>query len=170
MRVIVDANQQWTAKQTVAMADALAEHDPWWLEEPVPAASLEACAEARVGSRVAIATGETNFGARDFDRMLALRAADIYMPNLQRVGGITPWRTIAAACELRDVPVASHVSAEVNVHLLCAIPNGLTLEVVPWWPRLFVESLRVEDGAIRPPDGPGLGLTLDPDVLARHAV
>ena len=92
------------------------------------------------------------------------------MPNLQRVGGITPWRTIAAASGLRDVAIASHVSAEINVHLLCSIPNGLTLEVVPWWPRLFVETLVVEGGVVRPPERPGLGLTLDGSVLEAHRV
>lgn len=167
-RLIVDGNQQWDAKAARAMADALAPFEPWWLEEPIPAADLEGYAELRAASRVPIATGETNFGAREFDRLLARRGADILMPNLQRVGGITPWLGIAAAAALRDVPIASHVFAEVNAHLLCAIPNGLTLEMVPWWPRLFVETLTVEDGMVRPPQGAGLGLTPDRDLVARH--
>jgi L-alanine-DL-glutamate epimerase-like enolase superfamily enzyme len=170
VRIIVDGNQQWTGKEALAMADALAPYEPWWLEEPIAASNLTAYAELRAASRIPIATGETNFGAGEFDRMLALRAADIVMPNLQRVGGITPWRSIAAACDLRDVPIASHVYAEFNVHLLCSIPNALTLEMVPWWPRLFVETLAIDDGMVRPPQGPGLGLTLDTTQVERHAV
>jgi L-alanine-DL-glutamate epimerase-like enolase superfamily enzyme len=168
VRLIVDGNQQWTVKEAIAMADALAPFNPWWLEEPIPAANLEGYAELRAASRVPIATGETNFGAREFERLLALRGADVLMPNLQRVGGITPWRTIAAACSLRDVAVASHVAAEINVHLLCAIPNGLTLEMVPWWPRLFVETLAVDGGLVLPPERPGLGFTLDRSVIESH--
>jgi L-alanine-DL-glutamate epimerase-like enolase superfamily enzyme len=169
-RIIVDGNQQWTGKEALAMADALAPLEPWWLEEPMLATNMEAYADVRAASRVPIATGETNFGARDFDRLLELRGADILMPNLQRVGGITPWCTIAAASALRDVPIASHVFTEINAHLLCAIPNALVLEMVPWWPRLFVERLTIEDGCVRPPQDAGLGLTLDPGVLAKHRV
>lgn len=170
VRIIVDGNQQWQPKDALAMAEALAPHSPWWLEEPLPAAWCEAYAELRRASPVPIATGETNYGAAELGRLVHERGADILMPNLQRAGGITPWRTIAAACELARIPVASHVYAEVSAHLLCAIPNGLVLEMVPWWPRLFVETLAVNDGVALPPQGPGLGLSLDPDAIARHRV
>ena len=77
------------------------------------------------------------------------------MPNLQRVGGITPWLKVAAAAELAGIPVASHVYAEINVHLMCAIPNALTLEVVPWWPRPFHETLELSEGHAVRRAGPG---------------
>lgn len=170
MRIIADANQQWTPKQAVAAAAALADLGLWWLEEPVPAARIEASAAVRAAAPMEIATGETNFGAEEFDRMLALGAADILMPNLQRLGGITPWRKVAAAAELRGIPIASHVFAGINAHLMCAVPNGLTLEIVPWWPHPFQEPLRIEGGLATPPEGPGLGLTPDPAAIARHRI
>jgi L-alanine-DL-glutamate epimerase-like enolase superfamily enzyme len=170
VRIIADANQQWTPKQAVASAAALADFDLWWLEEPVPAARIEDCAVVRAAVPMAIATGETNFGAAEFERMLALGAADILMPNLQRLGGITPWRKVAAAAELRGIPVASHVFPGINAHLMCAVPNGLTLEIVPWWPHPFEEPLRIEDGHAAPPEGPGLGLTPDRAMIARHRI
>ena len=92
------------------------------------------------------------------------------MPNLQRVGGITGWRKVAAMAELLGVPMASHVYAEVGVHLMCAVGNGLTLEVLPWWPRLFVEPLCIDGGYAVPPMRAGLGLTLDESVVAAHRV
>jgi len=170
VRIILDGNQQWTAKQAIAVGHALADLDPWWLEEPVPAADLEACAAVRAAVPMAVATGETNFTPEPFDRMIRARAADILMPNLQRVGGITPWRKVAAAAELAGLAVASHVYAEVNVHLMTAVPNGLTLEVIPWWPRLFEESVAISGGRATPPDRPGLGFTLDAGAVARHRV
>jgi L-alanine-DL-glutamate epimerase-like enolase superfamily enzyme len=168
MRLIVDGNQQWTAKQAVRAAHAFQGEGLWWLEEPVPAADIAACAEVRAASPVEIATGETNFGVGEMGRLIDARAADILMPNLQRVGGITGWRKVAAAAEVAGVPMASHVYAEIGVHLMCGVPNGLVLEVLPWWPRLFVEELRIEAGEAVPPEAPGLGLTLDQDVLRRH--
>ena len=167
-KLIVDANQQWSVKQALQAARAFEPHGVWWLEEPVPAQDIEACARVRAAAPIDIATGETNFGVPDFARLLGHGAADILMPNLQRVGGITGWRKVAAFAELHGIPVASHVYPEIGVHLLCAAPNGLTLEVLPWWPKLFVEPLAIDGGQARPPPAPGIGLTLDDAVLAAH--
>jgi L-alanine-DL-glutamate epimerase-like enolase superfamily enzyme len=169
-RIIVDATQHWTPKPALAMARALEPFGIWWLEEPVPAPRIDWCAQVCAASPIPIATGETNFTTDDFRRILDERAADILMPNLQRVGGITPWLKVAAAAAVAGIPVASHVSAEINSHLLCAIPNGLVLECVPWWPRLFSQPLELRDGHAFPPERPGFGFDLDPDVLARHRV
>jgi mandelate racemase len=117
-----------------------------------------------------IATGETNFGVAESARLLQLGATDVLMPNLQRVGGITGWRKIAAMAEIHRVPMASHVYGEVGVHLMCGVPNALTLEVVPWWPKLFNESLVIKDGMASPPLIPGLGLTVDKALIALRSV
>lgn len=167
-QLIVDGNQQWSVKEALRAAQAFAPHGVRWLEEPVAAHDIEGCAAVRASAPMDIATGETNFGVHDGARLLRQQATDILMPNLQRVGGITGWRKLAAMAELHGIPVASHVYAEIGVHLMCAVPNGLTLEVLPWWPKLFKESLAVHDGHATPPRGPGLGVTLDPAVLAAH--
>jgi L-alanine-DL-glutamate epimerase-like enolase superfamily enzyme len=136
----------------------------------VPAPQIVECARVRSALPFAIATGETNFTAGEFERLLDAEAADILMPNLQRVGGVTPWRQVAAAAELRNVAVASHVYPEISTHLVAAAANAVALEVIPWWPRLFAEPLDVVAGQAQPPAGPGLGFSLDPAVLSRHRV
>ena len=170
VKLILDANQRWSAKEAVRDGTCFAKHDIWWLEEPVPAARIVDCAQVRAALPFAVATGETNFTVDEFERLLDAHAADILMPNLQRVGGITPWREVAAAANLRGVAIASHVYPEINAHLMAAVPNGLTLEVIPWWPQLFNETLEIRAGKALPPRGPGLGLSLDPALVARHRV
>lgn len=170
VRLIVDATQQFRPKEALASARSLERHGLWWFEEPVPAERIDWCAEVRAASPVTIATGETNFGMNDAHNLIRQGAADILMPNLQRVGGITPWLKVAAAANLAGLPIASHVSAEIFVHLMCAVPNGLCLEVVPWWPRLFIGALPIKDGVVRPPSGAGLGFELDSDVLKSRRV
>ena len=169
-KLIADGTQHWSPKEAIRVAHALAPHDLWWLEEPVNAQDIEGCAEVRRAVPMDIATGETNFGVAESARLLQLGAADILMPNLQRVGGITGWRKIAAMAELHRVPMASHVYGEIGVHLMCGVPNALTLEVVPWWPKLFNESLSIKDGMASPPSRPGLGLTLDNALIQAHSV
>ena len=169
-KLMADGTQQWSPKEAIRVAHALAPYNLWWLEEPVSAQDIEGCAEVRRAVPMNIATGETNFGVAESARLLRLGAADVLMPNLQRVGGITGWRKIAAMAEIYGVPMASHVYAEIGVHLMCGVPNALTLEVVPWWPNLFNESLRIRDGLASPPSRPGLGLTLNSALIAAHRV
>ena len=144
-RLIADGTQQWSP-------------------------NIEGCAEVRRAVPMDIATGETNFGTAESARLLQQGATDILMPNLQRVGGITGWRKVAAMAELHRIPMASHVYGEIGVHLMCGVPNALTLEVVPWWPKLFNESLSIKDGLASPPSKPGLGLTLDSAFIDAHSV
>ena len=169
-KLMADGTQQWSPKEAIRVAHALAPYNLWWLEEPVSAQDIEGCAEVRRAVPMNIATGETNFGVAESARLLRLGAADVLMPNLQRVGGITGWRKIAAMAEIYGVPMASHVYAEIGVHLMCGVPNALTLEVVPWWPNLFNESLQIRDGLASPPSCPGLGLTLNSALVAAHRV
>lgn len=170
VRIAVDANQQWRAKEAVAAAARLAAFDLWWLEEPLPADEIEGLVEVRAKAAVPVATGESNAGPADFARMLRLGAADILMPNVQRVGGITPWRKIAAAAETLGVAVAAHVQPEVQVHLMCAVPPAIALEHVPWWPWPYEEPLAIEGGFAVPPSRPGLGVTLARDYVERYRV
>jgi L-alanine-DL-glutamate epimerase-like enolase superfamily enzyme len=169
-KLMADGTQQWSPKEAIRVAHALSPYDLWWLEEPVDAQDIEGCAEVRRAAPMNIATGETNFGVAESARLLQAGAADVLMPNLQRVGGITGWRKVAAMAELHRVPMASHVYGEIGVHLMCGVPNALTLEVVPWWPKLFNESLAIKDGMASPPARPGLGLTLDKALIEAHGV
>ena len=61
------------------------------------------------------------------------------MIDLVRVGGITQWMKVAGMAEAFNLPVVSHLIPEVHVHLVAAIPNGLTVEYMPWMVALFEE-------------------------------
>ena len=165
-----DGNQQWSAKAAIRWARALEDLDLAWLEEPVRADDLAAHAEVRGAVPMDLATGETLFGADAAHRAIQMRACDILMPNLQRVGGITGWRKVAAAAELAGLRMAGHVHPEFHVHLLCAVPNvsAAPLELWPGWPWLWQEPLAVRDGQAAPPEAPGHGLTIDEDRVRTH--
>lgn len=170
VKVIADANQRWTPKQALAACERLAEFDLFWLEEPVRADDIEGHARVAAGTTVPVATGETLFTRKAFSALLAADGADVVTPNLQRVGGIGEWLRVAAEADGRGVPIASHVFPEVNAHLLTSIPNALAFEYLEWWPRPFTGGPVLEDGRIRPPDQPGLGLDVDWDGVRRHEV
>jgi L-alanine-DL-glutamate epimerase-like enolase superfamily enzyme len=101
---------------------------------------------------------------------LEARSLDIVMIDLVRVGGITQWLKVAGMAEAFNLPVVSHLIPEVHVHLIAAIPNGLTVEYMPRLHYLFEETPAIEDGKIVVPNKPGLGLAFDQAALDRYQV
>ena len=96
--------------------------------------------------------------------MLEHKSIDIAMIDLFRVGGVTQWRKVAALAETFNIPVVSHLVPEIHVHLITAVPNGPTVEFMPWSLGLYEEMPVVENGQIVVPKNPGFGLTFREDL------
>ena len=92
------------------------------------------------------------------------------MPDLLRVGGITPFLKIAHLAEAFGLPLANHLSSEISAQLVAAVPNGLIVEYVPWAGRLFRGSPTLENGDLVMSDRPGHGMEVDADFLAQYRV
>jgi L-talarate/galactarate dehydratase len=105
-----------------------------------------------------------------FRHMLEAQSIDIVMIDLLRVGGITQWLKVAGMAEAFNRPVVSHLVPEIHVHLMAAIPNGLTVEYMPWTHRLWSEFPSVEGGHLTVPRKPGLGLEFNSQTLKKYAV
>jgi L-alanine-DL-glutamate epimerase-like enolase superfamily enzyme len=84
-----------------------------------------------------------------------------------RAGGITGWLRIAALAQAHNAPIVSHLAPEISVHLVCAVPNGLTVEYIPWADALYEETPRAEKGWMAPPEAHGLGLRFSEDAIRR---
>jgi L-alanine-DL-glutamate epimerase-like enolase superfamily enzyme len=121
------------------------------------------------GLKTPVAAGEYVYGTVPFRHMLEARSVDIAMADVMRTGGITGWLKIAAMAEAFNLPIVSHLYPEISVHLVCAVPNGLTVENMPWSDRLFREVPRPVAGEVAVPDKPGLGLAFDEAACARYA-
>ena len=100
--------------------------------------------------------------------MVEARSVDIVMIDLVRVGGITQWMKVAGMAEAFNLPVVSHLIPEVHVHLIGAIPNGLTVEYMPWLMHLFEEVPQLQNGELAMPMAPGLGLKFDRAAIDRY--
>jgi L-alanine-DL-glutamate epimerase-like enolase superfamily enzyme len=86
------------------------------------------------------------------------------------VGGITQWMKVAGMAEAFNVSVVSHLIPEIHVHLIAAIPNGLTVEYMPWSLRLFEETPALDNGMLVVPSKPGLGLAFDKKAIEKYEV
>lgn len=167
--ILVDANQAWSEADAIRAGRGFEEHGIYWLEEPVFYADLEGSARVAAALDMRVATGETSYGLEGMKRHLDARAADVLMPDLQRMGGITQYLDVCALCAAYHEPVSSHLFTEASAHVLAAQPHALMLEHMDWWDPLFAAPIEVSDGAVVIPDRPGLGLELAPGARARYA-
>ena len=168
--LMIDANQGWTADQAVRIGRALESVEPFWLEEPVDHDDLEGHSRVVKELSVPIATGENVYSVHGFRALIEANAADILMPDLQRVGGVTGWMRVAALAEAWRLPMSTHLFPEMSVHVLAATPTAQFLEYMPWAQPLMAEALVAHDGIVTVPPRPGLGLVFDEAAVKRYAL
>ena len=167
IRLMADANQGLSESQAIRLGRALEAFDLTWFEEPLPAWDVEGLARVAAALDTPIASGETEYTRYGFRRMLELRTADILMPDLQRVGGVSEFMRVGHMAESFDIPVSSHLFPETSIQLLGALSNASYLEYMPWFSVLYREKLEFEDGDALVPERPGFGFTFDPDYIDR---
>ncbi|MBM3957611.1 MAG: mandelate racemase/muconate lactonizing enzyme family protein, partial [Gemmatimonadetes bacterium] len=175
VKVMVDANNAYRHYQAIEFARKVERYDLFWFEEPVEPDDYAGMREITRSTSVPIAAGENEYTRYGFRDLVDRRAIDILQPDALIVGGITEFMKVAALAQAHDLDVAPHGSQEVHVHLVAAISNGLILEyyrdsVDPMQGRIFTEPLLIEDGRVRAPDRPGLGIELNRDALAPYRV
>ena len=174
VKLMLDANQKWTAAEAIRRVAQLRPFDPFWLEEPLLADDRAGHVHVRQAAGVPIAVGETLYTRYEFADFIRAGAVDVIQADIPRVGGFTEWMKIARLAEGFNLPVAPHFMMELSVQALCAVPNGLILEDLQGGSLtelgLLAEPIRVERGEIAPPPRPGHGIVFDPAALGRYEV
>jgi len=168
VKLMVDANQRFSAGHAIRIGQKLEELDIAWFEEPVPVYDLESSARVAAALDVPIASGENVYTRYGFRRILEMKAADILMPDLIRVGGVTEFLKVAHMAEAYDIPVTPHIFPEESMHLVGAIPNCTYLENMPWFSPLYREKIELTEGSVVLPQRPGFGFTFNPEVTERY--
>jgi L-alanine-DL-glutamate epimerase-like enolase superfamily enzyme len=166
--LMVDANQRFSADHAIRLGRKLEELNIIWFEEPVPAYDLEDSARVAAALDVPIASGENIYTRYGFRKVLEMKAADILMPDLVRVGGVTEFLKVAHMAESYDVPVTPHIFPEESMHLVGAVPNSTYVEHLPWFSPLYREKIQFQNGLIVLPERPGFGFTFDPNIIERY--
>ena len=168
--VMCDINQLWDVNQAIDIGSRVEQYHLFWLEDVVAKDDYQGLARVADALTTPICAGEYVNGIRPFRHMLEARSVDIVMIDLLRVGGITQFKKVAGMAEAFNLPVVSHLVPEIQVHTISAIPNGLTVEYMPWSLRLFEETPAIEDGELVVPDRPGLGLSFSQDAIRQYQV
>lgn len=165
--LMCDINQRWSVHQAIDIGQRIEDVHLYWLEDVTTHDDYAGLARVTASLATPVAGGEYVYGAVPFRHMLEARSVDIVMIDVLRAGGITQWVKIAGMAEAFNLPVVSHLLPEIHVHLVAAVPNGLTVEYMPWSLKLYEEAPVPERGELAVPRKPGLGLEFDRDALRR---
>jgi len=170
----LDVNCEWSPANAIAAAQRFKAHGLKWIEEPAfppeDFAALRAVAEA---SGIGVAAGENLCFETQFRAAFDARALSYAQPSVIKVGGITEFAKVVQLAAERRVPLAPHSpyfgpGALATLHLLASrVPEAL-FEYYYLWPEATLYPGLFGGNALPVPQGPGLGLDPDPDVVRRY--
>jgi L-alanine-DL-glutamate epimerase-like enolase superfamily enzyme len=177
IELTLDVNCPWTLNEARPIVEELKAVHLKWLEEPLwPPENFDGLAELRRTSGIAIAAGENVYTLMDFERLLAAKAVDFVQPSPAKMGGISELRKIFPLAAVHNVPLMPHSFYD-GPGLLAAIHTtaalGTTDSMIEWrWfdleAKIYGGKLSPQAGRISVPQGPGLGIDPDPDVIKTY--
>jgi D-galactarolactone cycloisomerase len=186
--LMVDYNGNYTVD--VAL-DSIRHIEPYgiaWAEEPLPPFDLKGYAELRRRSPVAISAGEAHCSVHDFKNLIDARAIDIVQPPLTGGGGFSEMKAVAQLAQMNNLRVSlpcwgSAVALNAALHFAASLPKWPHTENPPYpmlveydvgdnplRDQLVKNPVQPGNAELPVPAGPGLGLELNPETVARYTV
>ena len=170
IELLADANQALSPKQAIRLGRELEAFNLGWFEEPVVYHNLEGCAEVRAALDTPIAAGETEYTRYGMREILNAAAVDVLMPDLQRIGGLSEMRRVAAIASGYDIPISTHIFTEHSLSIAGSEANCISVEHMPWFAPLFNESMEISEGMISIPDRVGTGFSFDQAAIKKFKI
>lgn len=162
VQIMADANEKCDLPQALWLMALAREHGLLFVEEPLPARSLDGYRRLAASGGGAIATGEHLQTRADFLPFISERIASVIQPDLAMAGGLTPVLEIATLAEAFDAIVSPHFLPGLFAHVAAAAPALRWLEEFPLLEPLFEGWPGVDaNGTMTASSGPGHGLALN---------
>jgi L-alanine-DL-glutamate epimerase-like enolase superfamily enzyme len=163
----------------IKLGKALQPYQLAWLEDMVPWEYTKMLKEIKNAIEVPLLTGEDIYLLKNFKPLIDEGAVDMVHPDLATAGGIMETKKIGDYAEQHGIAMAMHfagtpVSFMANVHCAAATENFIALEHhsvdIDWWEDMVtgIEKPLHIDGFAHVPEGPGLGIELNMDVIKEH--
>ena len=181
-QIMIDAGLGYgrDSKTAIRVARSLEELGVFWLEEPFLPDEYEAYAELADTVGLRVAAGEEEATVWDFRELIERGHVDVVQPDVERCGGITEILRIAALARTRGVQTVPHawksgIITATTLHINAVLPDAIYQEYcvseTPINKNLIRQSLPVDsEGFVTVPDGPGLGIELNPDIVEEFRV
>jgi L-rhamnonate dehydratase len=176
--LMIDAGLAYDGITAIRRAHQFAAFNPFWLEEPLHPDNIEGYAQLAAAAPIRIAAGEQDTTLQGFAALLDAGVA-VLQPDVARVGGPSQAVQIGRLAAQRHRLCVNHsyktgISIAASLHFLAALPNSSLIEYCveqsALRQTLTREKFAVVDGFVAVPQEPGLGVTLDEEVVARYRV
>ncbi|MFH8798627.1 L-fuconate dehydratase [Streptomyces sp. NPDC017936] len=180
VRMAIDANQRWDVGEAIRWTRALAEFDPYWIEEPTsPDDILGHAAVREAVAPVKVATGEHVQNRVVFKQLLQAGALDVLQLDAARVGGVNENLAVLLLAAKFGVPVCPHAGGvglcELVQHLamfdyvaLSGTTEDRVIEYVGHLHDHFLDPVVIRDGHYTAPTAPGFSAAMRPESIARY--
>jgi len=180
VRLLVDGNSAYRPEKAIAVGRLLEANGICHFEEPCPYWELEWTKQVADALDLDVTGGEQDCDLATWCRMIDMRAVDVVQPDICYLGGICRTLKVVKMAAAAGLPVTPH-SANLSLvtiftlHLMGALQNAgpyveFSIEgrdYYPWQEGLFFPPYQIEDGKVRIPDGPGWGVEINKDWLAK---
>ncbi|MFF2995111.1 L-fuconate dehydratase [Streptomyces sp. NPDC057950] len=178
IRIAIDANQRWNVDEAIDWTRALAEFEPYWIEEPTsPDDVLGHAAVRKAVAPVKVATGEHVQNRIVFKQLLQAGAVDILQIDAARVAGVNENLAILLLAAKFGVPVCPHAGGvglcELVQHLsmfdfvaLSGTTDDRVIEYVDHLHDHFLDPVVIRQGHYTAPTAPGFSATMRPESIA----
>lgn len=175
-RIGVDANQAWTRDKAVKIVKTMEAYDLEFVEQPLPRWDLAGMAELAQAVDTPIMADESVFTPEDAIRCVQYRAADVFSIKVSKAGGLWKAKKIAAIGEAAGIPcyvggmAETGIGVAASLHFAASTPNcTYGCELRPNCVKdIVVPEIKVEKGYIFVPQGPGLGIDIDENVMKSY--
>ena len=168
IQLMCDFNQGQTLQEAIWRCHALDDQGLYWFEEPVVFDNYAQSAQLARELNTPVQIGENIYGPRSFFDAVQAKAADLYMPDLMRIGGVTGWMRAAAIAGAAGHPMSSHLYPEVSAHLLRATESADWLEWRDWGNPIIAEPFEVVNGEAIVPSRPGNGIEWNEAMVTKY--
>ena len=185
--LMADANHAYNANNAIKLSRKMEDYDIFWFEEPVPPEDIDGYIEIRANTSIPIAGGEAEFTRYGFSNLLQRRAVDIVQPDCCVTGGISEFRKIVTLAAINNIQCYPHIWGSAialftGVHCAFSLPHfppslypGDVLLELDRTPNIFREELSrtkldFKDGYVSLPEGAGLGIDVDEELIAEYEV
>jgi L-alanine-DL-glutamate epimerase-like enolase superfamily enzyme len=179
IEITLDVNCPWTVREALDMTEKLRPFNLRWIEEPVwPPENYAGLATVRTQGGIPVAAGENASTLMDFQHLLEAGAVDFIQPSPAKMGGITELQKVYALANAHNVTVMVHTFYDgpgllASVHASAAL--GGAKSVVEWRyfdleAQLYGDAIIPKEGRIQVPQGPGLGIEPNPDVIRDYRI
>ncbi len=178
MVIYADSNGSYSTNEAIRIGKIIEAYNYDFYEEPVPFDWYEETKLVAEALNIPIAGGEQEPSMHQFRWLIANDALDIVQPDMFYFGGMVRSMKVARMAEAFDKMCVPHISGSglgylYMMHFVSAIPNAGPYHEFKGFNREIpaeckTSTLESEEGVVRVPSGPGMGLEIDPDYILKH--